>query len=188
MRQYREIPMEPTLSRRLGVPRPDPLKLASKRAEIAYLEAQIAHLHEQERNAREHLAVLAEQQTEQVEAMRADRARLAALEAMARAGGGHVPDAGMEEERRKLRVRLEERPASLAAALEADLERIGREVTELTDTVAFNKRGLAKQEELTRQFDEEALEVAIDRVRKGVASAAEEQLVIKAGRWPEKEG
>jgi len=188
MNQYRETPMEPTLSRRLGVPRPDPVRLASRRAEIAHLEAQIAHLHEQERNAREHLAVLAEQETEQVEAVRADRARLAAFDVMARVGGGQVPDAALEEERRRLRVRLEERPASLAAALEADLERIGREVTELTDTVASGKRDLTKQEDLARQFDEEALEVAIDRVRKGVASPAEQQLVTKAGRWPEKEG
>ena len=58
MNQHREIPMEPTLSRRLGVARPDPVRLASKSAEIAHLVAQVAHLQEQKRNAREHFAVL----------------------------------------------------------------------------------------------------------------------------------
>lgn len=188
MSQYRETPMEPTLSRRLGVPRPDPIRLASQRADIAYQEAQIEHLKEQQRCAREHLTVLAAEEKQQVETVRADRARLAALNVMAREAGGHIPDAALEEERRKLRVRLEERPASLAAALEADVERIDREVKELTDAVASSKRDLAKQEDLARQFAEEALEVAVDRVRKGVASPAEEQLVTKAGRWPEKVG
>ena len=185
MRQYRETPMEPTLSRRLGVSRPDSIRLASRRADIAYQEAQVEHLKEQQRLAREHLKALAHDQKQQVEAVRADRARLVALDVMAREAGGHIPDAAMEEERRKLRVRLEERPASLAAALEADIARIDGEVQELTAKTAFNREQLAQDEDLVRQFDEEALEVAVDRVRTGVASPREQQLVTEAGRWPE---
>ncbi len=186
MNEFQEKPMEATLHRRLGRVSPDPLSLASRRAEIAYLEAQVAHIREQQRRAQEHLTVLAEEQTEQVEALRTDRARLAALDALAQAAGGHIPDREAEEERRKLRVRLEERPASLAAALQADLERLDAEAKQLGDKVVFSKRRLADEEEVKRQFDQERLEMAVDAVRKGVASARDEQIVSEAGAWPDK--
>ena len=185
MRQYRETPMEPTLSRRLGVSRPDPIRLASRRADIAYQEAQIEQLKEQQRLAREHLQALSNEQKQQVEAVRADRARLAALDIMAREAGGHIPDAAEEEERHKLRVRLEERPRSLTAALEADLARLAQEERDLDYQIGMNRKQLVEQEDLARQFAEEELEVAIDHVRKGVATARQEQIVTKAGRWPE---
>jgi hypothetical protein len=185
MDKFRERPMEASLHRRLGRLRPDPLTLASRRAEIAYLEVQVAHTREQQRRAQEHLTVLAEEQTEQVEALRADRARLAGLNALAQAAGGRIPDQAAEEERRKLRVRLEERPASLAAALQADLERLDVEAKELSEKVAFSKRQLAEDEAIQAQFDQERLEMAVDAVRKGVATPRDQQIVTEAKAWPE---
>jgi hypothetical protein len=84
-------------------------------------------------------------------------------------------------------VRLEERPASLAAALEADVARLDGEVKQLTGNVASGRQQLAKEEDLARRFAEEELEVAIDHVRKGVATVPQQLLVSKAGRWPEPE-
>jgi hypothetical protein len=185
--QYQEIPLEPTLSRRLGVSRPDPIRLASQRADLAYQEAHIEHLKEQQRLAKEHLTALAREQSQQVEAVRTDRARLAGLDILAREAGGQIPDPEAEEERRRLRVRLEERPASLAAALEADVARLDGEVKQLTGAVASGRQQLAKEEDLARRFAEEELEVAVDHVRKGVATVPQQMLVSKAGRWPEPE-
>lgn len=130
--------------------------------------------------------MLAEEQTDQMEALRADRARLAALNALAQAAGGHIPDPAAEEERRKLRVRLEERPASLAAALQGDLERLDSEAKELTEKVESAKRALAKEEEVKKQFDQEYLEGALDRMHRGIASPGDIQMVSEANAWPDK--
>lgn len=185
MNKFSEKPMEATLHQKLGKLRPDPLRVASRRAEIAYLEAQVAHLREQQRRAQEHLKVLSEEQTEQMQTLRTDRARLAALDVLAQEAGGHIPDPVAEDERRKLRVRLEERPVSLAAALESDIKRLDAEAQELDERVALSKHQLAEEEEIQNQFNQERLDMAVDAVRKGVASPRDQQLVTEAKAWPE---
>jgi hypothetical protein len=174
-----------------GLPTPrftgaaDPMEMAGRRFELHFQEASLVANQEQQRRAREHMAVLAKEKADQAESVRADHARLAALDALARAGEGAVPDAELEAERRKLRVRLEERPTTLTAALQADLQRLEEEAKELTERIERNKRGIAEGEAIRKRYEEDRLQELLYKARHGTAAPAEIQYLTKIGRWPQ---
>jgi chromosome segregation ATPase len=171
-------------NRTFGRVRPDPLAVAGRRVEIAQLEQQIAALGEERRRAAEHLQTLEAEQGGEATALKADRAKLAALDALARMAGGRLPDAAEEEERRRLQRRLVDRPASLAAALAADMERLDGEITATRRRLETEKQQLAAQEQAAAEFAAADLERDVDAVQRGVASPAQQQRVSAAGRWP----
>ncbi len=162
----------------------DPMEMAGRRFELHFQEASLIANEEQQRRAREHLAALSKEKAEQAESLRADHARLAALDALARAGEGSIPDPELQEERRKLRVRLEERPATLAAALQADLKRLEQDAKELTRLIEHNKRGLAEGEAIRERFEEDRLQELLRKARHGMANPTELEYLRKIGRWP----
>ena len=164
----------------------EPMLMASRRAEIHYQEAMLAANQEQQQRAREHLAALTKENADQAESLRADHARLAALDALARAGEGSIPDPELQEERRTLRVRLEERPRTLTAALQADVQRLESEAKEMTYNLEQNKHRLAEGEAIRNQSEEERIQDVLYKARHGMASPAEIQYVESIGRWPDR--
>jgi len=162
----------------------DPMEMAGRRFELHFQEASLVANEEQQRRAREHLAALSKEKAEQAESLRADQARLAALDALARAGEGSIPDPELQEERRKLRVRLEERPATLAAALQADLKRLEQEAKELARLIEGNKRGIEEGEAIRARFEEDRLQDLLRKARHGTATDTELGYLRKIGRWP----